>query len=99
MPTPEFKRGDVGDKLTAVVNMDLTGCTVKFLARLSSDPVAFELAHVVTDEPAGEVEHTLDGTLAVGTYVTEIEATRGAEIFTFPTSSQLPRFRIVQDLG
>lgn len=97
---PEFKRGDKGDKLTAVVNMDLTGCAVRFLARrkfYATTPI--ELDHTVTDEPAGVIEHTLDGTLEVGRYETEIEVTRDAEIFTFPTSSSLPQFVIIQDLG
>lgn len=97
---PKFKRGDRGDKLTAIVNMNLTGCIVRFMARRKySDTPLLELSQTVTDAPGGVVEHTLDGTLAVGKYVTEIEVTRGTDIFTFPTSASLPEFEIVQDLG
>ncbi|WP_100811805.1 hypothetical protein [Microbacterium sp. BR1] len=101
MAIPEFKRGDVGYVITATANMDLTGCTVRFLAQREGypDPV-IELAHTVTDAAAGEVEHSTDGTLEVGDYVTELEVMRGAEgPFTFPGTKTLPRFRVNQDLG
>lgn len=101
MATPTFKRGDVGDNLTAVVNMDLTDCVVRFLARKKFGEEVFELEidASASDLAEGIVVHVMDGTLDVGRYVTEIEATRGGEVFTFPTSSQLPEFTIIEDLG
>lgn len=101
MPTPEFKRGDVGYELTATANMDLSGCTVRFLARPKfSDTEPLELDHTITDAAAGMVRHITDGTLEVGRYVVELEVMRGTEgPFTFPSTTALPEFKVNQDLG
>ncbi|WP_136057226.1 hypothetical protein [Microbacterium sp. K24] len=66
------------------VNMDLTGCTVRLIARRRGgyDPVL--LMSEITDHVNGVVSHTLSGLLDVATYRVELEVTRNGEVFTFP---------------
>ena len=64
-------------------NADLTGATVRLIAKLpDGDPV--ELDAVVTDASEGLITHTLTGTLAPGEYYVELEVTQGSAIATFP---------------
>ena len=97
-----IKRGDKGDTLTLTTNMDLTGCTLRLLARAkygTGDLIELDIDNS-TDYAAGTVVHVTDGTLPMitGGYNLEVEATRGEEIFTFPTQGFVT-LNIVPDLG
>lgn len=95
-----IKRGDKGDTLTLTVNTDLTGCTLRLLAQKMYDTTpVFELdVDPGSDLPGGNVTHITTGTLEIGEYRLELEATRGDEIFTFPTNG-FERLKVVADLG
>lgn len=79
------------------VPMDLTGCTVRLLARRRSAPTIL-LASDVPVPANGRVRHVLDGTLGVGLYTVELEITRGGEIITAPTDAY-ENLRVIADLG
>lgn len=64
--------------------VDLTGATIRLLARRVGAPEAVVLLATLGDG-LGEVVHQLDGTLAVGVYHIEIEVTSGQDINTAPT--------------
>jgi hypothetical protein len=87
-----------GDRYATVwrVPMDLTGATVRLIARRGSNP-AVVLDSTVTSATGGEVTHILDGTLAVGTYAVELEISREDEIITAPTDSY-ENLRVIADL-
>lgn len=72
--------------ITYAANMDLTGTTVRLLARQGRNGTPFVLPSAITDAAGGIVTHTLTGTLAVGTYQVELEVTAAGEIVTFPTN-------------
>jgi len=96
-----IKRGDKGDTLTLTVNMDLTGCTLRLLARPKNQHDAELLVLAVdpgSDLAEGTVDHITTGTLELGDYDIELEATRGDEIFSFPTNG-FERLKVVADLG
>lgn len=92
-----------GDRypITLTVNMDLTGCTVRLLAR--NGTTLHELPNTVTDLAGGVIEHTLDGSLdlpdgrAAMTWMVEAEATRGSEIVTFP-NEEYAHLTVMRDL-
>lgn len=79
------------------VPMDLTGADVRLLARRPGHPVIV-LDSVVVDAQNGLVEHTLDGSLLVGTYQVELEVTRGDLVITAPTDSYA-NLQVISDLG
>lgn len=79
------------------VPMDLTGTTVRLLARRGHNPPIL-LASDVPVPVNGRVRHVLDGTLAVGLYAVELEITRGGEIITAPTDTY-ENLRVIADLG
>lgn len=86
--------------ITFTVNMDLTGWTVRLLARRSGAAEATELECTA----AGDVvTHTLTGELATGDYAIEVEASKGDELITFPTAQdgapQYEMLRVIPDLG
>lgn len=78
------------------VPANLTGSTVRLIARRGSNP-AVVLPSSVTDPVGGIVTHVLDGTLTVGQYAVELEITQGAQIITAPTSSY-ENLRVIADL-
>lgn len=89
-----------GDKypIEFVVNMDLTGATVRLLAEKVGTTTPIVLEASVTDAAAGEITHQMDGTLAVGQYNIEAEATIGGEVITFPNDGY-ERLVVTTDLG
>ena len=91
------KRGDTHDTLWTA-NMDLTGATVRLLARYKKDKTVQVLPTTISDAAAGEVTHTLTGTLAVGVYEIELEVTQGPLVVTFP-NGKYETLNVVQDLG
>lgn len=99
-----IKRGDRYDIAfhirDAVGVVDLTGATVRLLARhRQTGGPATLLTSVITDVTGGVVTHTLDGTLdALGMWDLEIEITDGLQITTAPTSGFI-EIRTVNDLG
>lgn len=79
-----------------VANMDLTGATVRVIAREG----AFVLILPATIEPgesSSKITHMLTGTLPEGRYRIEVEATIGGEIITFPNDNYA-RLDVVRDL-
>lgn len=84
--------------IKARVNMDLTGSTVRWLARLKKATTApIVLASTISNAALGEVTHQLTGTLAVGTYDTEIEVTQAGVITTFPGDTY-EQIKVIDDL-
>ena len=86
--TVMIKYGDTDPTTWTAVGMDLTGCTVRLVARdrAGRGPV-IELPAVITDPIGGVVEWTPDGDLPVGVYDVELEVTRGSLVVTFPNTS------------
>lgn len=78
------------------VPMDLTGTTVRLIARRGSS-AAVTLPSTVTSPTGGVVQHILNGSLSVGSYAVELEITRGEEIITAPTDSY-ENLRVIADL-
>ena len=66
--------------------IDLTGSTVRLIARRGAN-AAITLPSTIVEPTLGRVEHILDGTLTVGTYVVELEITRGEQVITAPTDT------------
>lgn len=95
-----IKQGDIHDT-EWVVNMDLTGATVRLLCRpLPKQGLPNEvtvLASTITDAPGGVITHRTTGTLAIGNYAIEAEVTRAGEIVTFPNAGY-ETLRVVADL-
>lgn len=80
-----IKHGDTDPTTWTAVGMDLTGCTVRLVARATTNrAVVIELPTTIIDEPGGVVEWTPDGELPTGRYEVELEVTRGPLIVTFP---------------
>lgn len=78
------------------VPMDLTGATVRLVARRGSNP-AVVLPSSISDAANGVVRHDLDGTLIVGMYAVELEITKAGQIITAPTSTY-ENLRVIADL-
>ena len=94
-----IKRGDTDPTTWTAVGMDLTGCTVRLVARnTSTRNTVIELTPaVVIDEPGGVVEWTPDGLLPDGSYEVELEVKRGDLIVTFPNDG-FARLTIAPDI-
>ena len=78
------------------VPMPLTGATVRLIAKRRGAP-AVVLPSTILDAPNGVVQHILDGTLAVGDYLVELEITIGSEVVTAPTDTY-ENLRVIADL-
>jgi hypothetical protein len=76
--------------------LDLTGSTVRLLAKLGTETTVILTAALGVDP--GTVEHTLTGTLAAGTYSVEVEVTQGGAITTAPTEGYATLI-VTPDLG
>ncbi len=87
-----------GDKYPTIwrVPMNLTGCTVRLIAKRDHNPPVV-LPTTVPDPVNGVVEHILTGTLAVGLYKVEMEITNGPQIVTAPTNTY-ENLRVIADL-
>lgn len=85
------KRGDTHD-VTWKTNMDLTGAAVRLISRQGN---AMTVLPSTVDGNA--VTHTLTGSLPVGRYRIEVEATIGGEVITFP-NDQYARLDVIPDL-
>lgn len=92
-----------GDRfpITVTASIDLTGSTVRLLARdksLPSTTPPILLASTITHAANGIVTHVLDGSLPIGTYNVELEVTQGnGHIITFPGDGFL-LLRVIADL-
>ena len=97
------KSGDT-HSITLTVNdsagspVDLTGSTIRLLARINDDSAAMVELTSALGAGTGEVTHTLTGTLPVGTYNVEVEATIGGVTTTAPTEGYATLV-VTQDLG
>jgi len=78
------------------VPMNLTGSTVRLIARRGSAPPVV-LPSSILDPAAGTVQHVLDGNLTVGMYAVELEITRDEQIITAPTDTY-ENLRVIADL-
>lgn len=76
--------------------LDLTGATVRLLAKHVGTKAVTELA--CTIHSTYSVSHYLTGTLPVGDYWVELEATKNGRKVTSPTSGFL-LLRVEQDNG
>lgn len=90
------KQGDTRKVGWDLPGFDLTGCTARIIVKRNG-VVTVLVASVATPPTLGRVEHQLTGTLAVGTYLLEIEVTRGSEITTVP-SDGYSQLIVVADL-
>ena len=83
------KYGDTHD-VTWTINADLTGATLAGKVRLKNTSGAGTAITItlVTGGSTSTVKHTLSGSLAVGEYDLEIEATQSGKISTTPTVGQ-----------
>ncbi len=91
------KRGDT--HLTSWrTNVDLTGASVRLLARNKSTKELFVLDSSIEDASSGIVTHQLTGNLKSGNYQVELEITRSDGIFTAP-SGGYETLCVVPDLG
>lgn len=97
------KRGDTHTITLTVTSggqpVDLTGATIRLLARrtgTSGEPTILDAT--VTDAAAGQLTHTLTGTLAVGPWDMETEVTRDEATTTYPTEGYA-RLDVQPDLG
>jgi len=88
-----------GDKypIQFVVNADLTGATVRLLAKPNGGDTLV-LDSTIPDPAGGVVEHMLTGELDVGDYRIEVEATRDGEVITFPNTGT-ESLHVEADLG
>ena len=93
-----IKRGDTDPTTWTAVGMDLTGCTVRLMARdRAARATPIELPAVIIDQPGGVVEWTPDGLLPDGSYEVELEVKRGDLIVTFPNDG-FARLTIAPDI-
>ena len=88
-----------GDKYptTWTVPMDLTGATVRLLARRKGASGPEVLAATITNAAGGVVQHVLTGTLPTGDYQVELEIERGGEKITAPTD-HFENLKVISDL-
>ena len=77
--------------------VDLTGATIRLLATPVRGGEVIELAASL-GAGAGEVEHTLSGSLDAGTYSIEVEATIAGVTTTAPTEGYAT-LKVFADLG
>jgi hypothetical protein len=91
------KRGDTYP-VTFTANMDLTGATVRLLAREYPSGPLIELPADIQDAEAGIVVHNLTGDLEVAVYSVELEVTASGVVITFP-SDTFELMVVVPDLG
>lgn len=88
--TTTIRTGDT-HKLTFTVSspsgvVNISGATARLMLRkIGGDGTTLVLSASATDAAAGVVTHQLDGTLAVGIYLMEIELTVNGEIITIPS--------------
>ena len=96
------KTGDIYAVNFTLGGIDLTGATVRLLAR-GSDDVVTELAASVANATGGVITHTLTGDLAAGAYDVEAEVSVGGQIISFPTPQDggelFFTMHVVPDLG
>lgn len=78
--------------------IDLTGATVRLIARAIGTGVVTILPHTVPTPLNGDIIHTLDGTLLPGSYQIEAELTRGAYVATAP-SDDYSMLIVIPDLA
>jgi len=90
------KRGDTYP-ITFTANMDLTGASVRLLAKPTKGAV-IQLPADVQDPASGIVVHNLTGTLPVDTYRVELEVTISGTVITFPSNS-FEELSVIPDLG
>lgn len=76
----------------------LTGATVRLLARPQADATPIVLASTVSNPTAGEVTHTLTGTLEPVRYYVELEITKAGKISTAPTDGY-ETLRVVKQIS
>lgn len=91
------KYGDTHD-IAWAVNADLSGAIVRLLFRKVGATESVEAAASVTDPLNGVVTHTLTGTLPIGHYDVEVEATKSGAVTTAP-SVGYERLVVARDLG
>lgn len=85
------KSGDTHE-VSWKTNMDLTGAAVRLIAKEG------EFVIILPSTVEGDtVTHKLTGTLPVGRYWIEVEATIGGEIITFP-NDRYARLDVFPDL-
>lgn len=93
-----IKRGDTDPTTWTAVGMDLTGCTVRLMARdRAARATPIELPAVIIDQAGGVVQWTPDGLLPDGSYEVELEVKRGDLIVTFPNDG-FARLTIAPDI-
>lgn len=93
-----IKYGDTDPTTWTAVGMDLTGCTVRLMARdRAARATPIELPAVIIDQPGGVVQWTPDGLLPDGSYEVELEVKRGDLIVTFPNDG-FARLTIAPDI-
>jgi hypothetical protein len=89
MMSSTVKRGDTVTmtltvKDSAGVAINLTGATVKVLAKNTATSEVSTLSSTISDAPNGKVQHVFTGSLAEGTYNVEVEVTDDGVIATAP---------------
>jgi hypothetical protein len=97
------KQGDTHDITFTVTDADgggvnLTGATVRLLARPQADATPVVLACSISNAVAGEVTHTLTGTLLPVRYYVELEITKSGKISTAPTDGY-ETLRVVKQIN
>lgn len=87
----KVKQGDTFPKLTADMNADVSGATVRARVRNAASGVSvLDSAATVTDPVQGLVELTLPNTLPIGAYQAEFMVTfSGGAVQRFPQGSWL----------
>lgn len=78
--------------------VNLTGATVRLLARPQADATPVVLASSVSNALAGEVSHTLTGTLLPVRYYVELEITKAGQVSTAP-SDGYETLRVVKQIS
>lgn len=91
------KRGDTHNT-TWKTNANLTGASVRLLAREKSTKVLNVLDATITNASQGIVTHKLTGTLLAGDYHVELEITRDDGVTSAP-SNGYERLCVLPDLG
>lgn len=97
------KHGDTYD-VTWTLNLDLTGCSTRIIARRPGTDTPVVLAGTATDPTGGVITHTLTGTLPIGLHQVEVEVTTPTgDVVTFPTAQdgtrQYDELLVIADLG
>lgn len=97
------KRRDTHDIVFTVTDendapVDLTGATVRLLARRQGAAATVILGSSVSNPAAGEVTHSLTGTLEIGVYDVEVESTRNGDVVTAPNDGYFT-VEVIEDLA